>query len=109
MNLSPLEIIEDDCGSVEGFEILIKDEKHCKVLKNRYVWINDNWKLSSDSLLLNNIGKSLIFRSTITCQTEGFKLCKKCFGEYDVTDKKYVGVIAGQVVAERLTQLSLRS
>ena len=107
MNLSPLEIIEDDCGTEEGFDIEILNKHHARMLVNRYVKINGKYKLATEELMIDNIGNTLTFRSSITCQTGGFKLCKKCFGNYNIADKKYVGIIAGQVVAERLTQLSI--
>lgn len=109
MNLSPLEIIENDCGTDLGFLIKIQNKAHAKSLINRYCKIDDTWELTTLDFLLNNIGKEFSFRSPITCQTEGFKLCKKCFGEYIVTNKKFVGIHTGAVVSEKLTQLSMRS
>ena len=44
----------------------------------------------------------------MTCKTKDFKICKKCFGEKKVRTP-YVGVVAGQCITERLTQLLLRS
>lgn len=110
MNLSPLEIIEDDCGTEFGFEIRVQNKIHANSLVNRYYKdLNNEWRLTTLDFLLQNIGVTFYFRSTITCQTKGFKLCRKCFGEYGVADKKFVGIHTGAVISERLTQLSMRS
>jgi hypothetical protein len=111
MNLSPIEIIESDCGTSIGINIIIQNKSHAKSLVNRYYKINnsDGWSLTSLEFLNSNIGKTIILRSPITCQSPNYKLCEKCFGKYDILNKKYVGIHCGQVVSERLTQLSMRS
>jgi hypothetical protein len=109
MNLSPLEILEDDCETKHGFNIRIVNDAHVDMLIHRYVKIDDEFIEATKELLTSNIGNVMTFRSPMTCSTRGFKICKKCFGNYPVTDKKFVGIHCGQVVAERLTQLSMRS
>ena len=111
INLSSLEIIEDDCKSNYGFSIKIQNKTHCKSLINRY-YINSN----GDLVLFdenhvndeNNIGKVFNFRSPITCQTADFKVCRKCIGEY-AFKSPYVGVMTGQYIEERITQLIMSS
>jgi len=108
MNLSPLEIVEKDCGTDFGFKIIIKNEQHAKSLINRYYKSdNGDWILADLDFLNERIGETITFRSPITCQTPGFKLCEKCFGNYDIVNKKYIGIHTGAVVSERLTQLSI--
>jgi hypothetical protein len=109
MNLSPLEIDEEDCKTQFGFKIKILNKRHARMFINRYFKINfnDPWTLVTDPLLLIP-NQEYIFRSPITCQTSNYKLCKKCFGEYEVTNKRYVGIHTAQVVSEKLTQLSIK-
>lgn len=111
MILSPLEIVEDDCQSRNGIEVVIMSEKHAKILVHK--WYKDPYKdMDWEELNYNTaklyINKKIIIRSPMTCQTPNFKMCQKCFGtRYFPT--KYVGITAGQVLAERLTQLSMRT
>jgi hypothetical protein len=109
MNLSPLEIAEYDCGTNHGYRIKILNKQHAKMLVNRYFKNSDGqWEKSTLDRLIPFIGGAIVFRSPITCQTDNFKICQKCFGEYEIADRKYVGIHSG-VIAERLTQLSMRS
>jgi hypothetical protein len=108
-NLSPVEIVESDCGATNGFNIEIQDSKHCNSLKHRYYFnvdINDWDEFNGDN---NFIGKQLLFRSPITCATDNFAICQKCFGNYKNIASKYVGVLSGQYNSERLIQLSMSS
>lgn len=111
INLSSLEIIEDDCGTEHGFDIEILNPIHNKSLLNRYFFDTDGYqKLYDETYVYNNenIGKTFKFRSPITCATSNFKVCQKCIG---ITKFKspYVGVMTGQYVEERLTQLTMSS
>ena len=111
MNLSPMEIVEDDCKTNIGFKMVIQSKNHAKSLVNRYYKIlnSDDWQLSTLDFMMGQVGNELIVRSPITCQTDHYKLCAKCFGNYEIVDKKYVGIHSGAVLSERLTQLSMRS
>ena len=113
MILSPLEIVEDDCFDTNGIEIIIMSEKHAKVLVHK--WYKDpnivdmEWKkFENFNETKKYINRKIIIRSPITCKTLNFKMCQKCFGDrYFPT--RYVGITAGQVLAERLTQLTMRT
>ena len=111
MALSPLELYEDDCGSPDGLSIVVMSKKHAKILDKK--WYKDpdkfmGWELLDYETAKSYINKNIIIRSPMTCQTPYFKLCRKCFGDrYFPT--RYIGVTAGQVLAERLTQLTLRT
>ena len=112
MGLSPLELVEDDCGTNIGIEIHPFDVKFAETLVGKYYKDPHNptmdWKVLDFETSKSFINKKLIIRSPITCQTPHFKMCKKCFGvrEFPTT---FVGVTAAQCLAERLTQLILRT
>ena len=110
VNLSPVEIGSADCGTNLGLLINIFSKKHAKSLVNRYYKINndDNWTLFKEEDIDKYVGQSILFRSPITCNEPGFKICRKCFGKYDIKSP-YVGVLAGQYLSERQTQLSMRT
>ena len=107
-----MEIFEDDCGCHRGLEIQVLSKNHLNSLIGKY-WAEvdiDNvseWKLITKNDL-DLIGKKIQIRSPMTCQTQNFKICKKCFGEKKIRTK-YIGATAGQCITERLTQLLLRS
>lgn len=100
---SPVELIEDDCNCHDGFKITIINKKHANSLKNRYVKLHNDWVLFHPED--HYVGKELEFRSPITCQTKDYKICKKCFGEYDI-QSPFVGTIAGQVINHIVTCIS---
>lgn len=111
INLSSLEVVEDDCGTEFGFNIEILNDIHNKSLLNRYFFDIDGYQKLYDETYAynkNNVGKTFKFRSPITCITSNFKVCQKCVG---VTKFKspYIGVMTGQYVEERLTQLTMSS
>ena len=107
LNLSPIEIAEEDCNASHGFQIEIQSKKHSQTLKGRYYSDNGSeWKIFDGGI--GRVGNLYSFRSPITCATPNFKICQKCFGNYNQASK-YVGILAGQYIAERLTQLSMRS
>lgn len=123
LNLSPVEIAESDCGTNFGLLIKIQSKNHAITLVGKYysaynpVFVSttgitkaiDNWKLFTEADIDKYIGQTFVFRSPITCQTKNFKICHKCFGEYNGIKSPLVGIIAGQSIAERMTQLSLRT
>ncbi len=109
VNLSPLEIVEDDCKSTFTFDIEVKNIKHAKSLIHRYyVDANDNIKEIVESDVNNLVGKNIKLRSPITCLTDNYKICKTCIGNYNFTSP-YIGILAGQYLEERLTQSSMSS
>jgi len=106
MNLSPIEIDLDDCGSDILLPITIINQKHINSLINRW-YLNPNTN-SLQLFTTGNVGETYYFRSPITCKNPNFKICKKCFGNYNIPSK-YVGILAAQYISERFTQLSMRS
>ena len=112
MALSPLEIVEDDCQGLGYLEITIFSKKHAKTLVHKYykdaINPQDEWQVLDYNTAVSYINKNILIRSPMTCSTPGFKMCKKCFGEKDLPTS-YVGITAAQCLAERLTQLIMRS
>lgn len=111
MMLSFLEVNEEDCGINTGLEITVLSEKHAEILDQK--WYKDpdkimDWELLNYDTAKKYIGEKILIRSPMTCQTKDFKLCLKCFGERKFPTK-YLGITAGQVLAERLTQLTMRT
>lgn len=113
INLSTLEIVEDDCKTDYGFLITIQNKTHNKSMINRY-FIDDHdnnlLHLYDESYALNdnNIGKTFRFRSPMSCQTDNFKVCSKCVGKQKFKSP-FIGLMAGQYIEERLTQLTMSS
>ena len=122
LNLSPEEFSEDDCKTNFGLVITIKSKDHALSLVGKYYGnikpntisnagiasVDNEWKLFTEDDVESSINKTFIFRSPITCQTKNFKICKKCFGEIHI-HSPFIGIITGQSIAERLTQLSMRT
>jgi hypothetical protein len=111
MALSPLEIIEEDCGNNNTLEIELTSEKLGETLVGKLFKINEfdvEYHVFKDSDIQKYLNKKIYIRSTIHCLTKNNRLCRKCFGyrEFPTND---VGITAGQVISERLTQLTMRS
>ena len=109
MNLSFIELDKDNCMTRNYFEIEIMSDNHAKSLYNRY-YLDTNTMTEKifDKNTKYNIGDKFLFRSPITCENENFKICKRCFGNYDLPSNR-VGIMAAQYIAERFTQLTLRT
>ena len=110
INLSPIEIDMEDCGTIMTLPIKIINETHVKSLIGR--WYHDYDKsmdvLYNPKKIKNEVGKRYHFKSPITCGNPDFKICRKCFGKYYIPTPN-VGILAGQYIAERMTQLSMRT
>jgi hypothetical protein len=112
MALSTLEIVEEDCGGSNFLEFVIFSEKHAETLVGKYYKdpqkpYND-WQILDFHTAKDFINKKIYIRSPMTCTTENFKMCAKCFGERKFSTK-YLGIVCGQTISERLTQLVLRT
>lgn len=103
-----------DCHSRNYVEILIKDKKTLKMLKNRYYRFDPRGMeyviKGSDT---NLIGKRIYLRSPITCASaaRGQGICYKCYGDlsYTVFDAEInfgvnIGRIASETLSSSLTQ-----
>jgi DNA-directed RNA polymerase subunit beta-beta' len=110
MGLSIVELAEEDCGTKTCLELTIINEKHKQTLIDK--WYKNkksdpDWMLITEETPLK-IEQQIFVRSPIFCQTPNMKICQKCFGQKDIVTN-YIGILAGQILAERFTQLSLRS
>lgn len=112
MALSILELDMDDCKTDRYLEVLVTSQKHAMTLIGK--WYRDpqeyssEWKVLTFAKAKEFINRKIQIRSPMTCETPGFKLCRKCFGTR-VFPTKYVGITAGQNLVERITQLILRT
>lgn len=102
LTLTAVEISEDDCGDEFGLKIKIPSQ-FVKYFKNRY------WRYPGETEWRQGqppAEQDIELRSPITCKAEWPRLCAKCAGKFPL---KHIGVIAAQCIAERLTQLILRT
>ena len=103
-----------DCCSQNFVEIVIKDKKTLKMLRNRYYRLHPHGvelQISADDKDL--IGKKIYLRSPITCASaaRGQGVCYKCYGDlaYTVYDAGInfgvnIGRIASETLSSSLTQ-----
>ena len=113
MALSPLEIVEEDCGGETYIEVEIFSKKHAKSLVGKYYKDphDDNfgdWKMLDEETSIKYINNMILLRSPITCATPNFGMCRKCFGTKNLPTQ-YLGITAAQCLSERQTQLVMRS
>lgn len=103
----------DDCGSKHYIEITIDCEKTLNRLNNRnYVVKTKSGKTKLKTINSQTdkhlIGKTLKFRSPITCALENGKICKACYGElWKYNFEKNVGLVGTLILTNQNTQLQL--
>ena len=100
MAMSVMEIVEDDCKTDDGIEILVFSKKHAKTLVGKWFidpMISNDWKVLDYETAKSYINKKITIRSPMTCHTENFRICRRCFGEKDIPTK-YAGITAGQCI-----------
>ena len=93
LNLSPEEFDEDDCKTSFGLVITITCKDHALSLINKYY---------------GNIKPNTKTEAGIASVDGDWKLFTECFGEINI-QSPFIGIITGQSIAERLTQLSMRT
>jgi hypothetical protein len=91
------------CGTKKYFKVIIEDEKMAKGFLGRYL---SNGKIirSVDEI----IGKTIEVYSPLYCTSP--KLCRRCLGEHainSINSVENIGIVAGQIIGERGTQLTL--
>lgn len=72
-----VKVAEDDCGTKKGLPVLITEANY-KQYVDRYLM---DGKLTTADWLKSQIGKQIVIRSPMYCQTKGFNYCAKCCGE----------------------------
>lgn len=103
-----------DCGGINFVELIVKDKKTLKMLKNRYYRLHPRGMemlIGSDDTHL--IGQKIYLRTPITCASaaRGQGICYKCYGDlaYTVYDAGIsfgvnIGRIASETLSSSLTQ-----
>lgn len=103
------------CRTKNLVEVHIKNATILKMYKNRYFRYTPNgveYKMSSNPVRDNKllIGKTLYFRSPMTCESNVFGngICRKCYGDLYFTNIDInIGQIASELLSSRLTQMLL--
>lgn len=113
MALSMIEFDLDDCETSNHLEFVVMSTDHAKTLVGKYYCDpsdlpDPTWKELNLQTAIKYINRKICVRSPMTCINKNFKICRKCFGTKKLTTN-YVGIVAGQVITERLTQLTLRT
>lgn len=114
MALSIIIITEDDCNSDKYITTKVINRSHSESLIGKYFkaasWdINKtDWMEFKETDIDMYTNQIIHIRSPITCKTPKNKICRKCFGTRQFTTE-FIGILAGQIIAERLTQLIMRS
>ncbi len=114
MALSVLEIKAEDCGTNHGIETVIFNKNHAMSLSGKYyknpLRAGMDWEVLTYKTAISLLNKQIIIRSPITCEQPNLRMCRMCFGDRARFFKtKYLGLVAGSNLIERLTQLIMRS
>lgn len=113
MSMSMVEFDMDDCETNNHLEFVVMSKDHAQTLVGKYYcdpadFPDPIWRELDIKTANSYINKKICVRSPMTCINKNFKICQKCFGAKKLTTK-YVGIVAGQLITERLTQLTLRT
>jgi len=112
MALSMIEFDLDDCETDNHLEFIVMSKEHAQTLVGKYYSDPSEqeiiWKELDIKTAISYVNKKIRVRSPMTCINPNFKICRKCFGSKKLTTK-YVGIVAAQLITERLTQLTLRT
>jgi len=113
MALSMVEFDLEDCGTDNCLEFIIMSKDHAQTLVGKYYCDPANfpdpaWEVLDLETAISYINKKIKVRSPMCCLNKRFKICQKCFGTKKL-NTKYVGIVAAQLITERLTQLTLRT
>lgn len=80
-SISPIKIVNSDCGTKRGLKRKINDKNVSKLI-NRYIIENKDWKLiETIDEAKKYIGKKVEIRSSMYCQEKENKICYKCVSE----------------------------
>jgi len=105
------ELISDDCGSTEYYEMHVTNRKLAESLIGKYYLDEETNTLKKiePHMVDYIIGKKLKLRSVLYCNHR-WHICKTCFGDTYVT-RHYTRIasIMAQILGERATQLSMRA
>lgn len=96
------------CDSKNFEEIYIKDQNILKLFENRYYRFDPQgmeYRVGSKDTHL--IGKTLYFRSPMTCSSfaRGHGICYRCYGDLAYTNCDInIGILASEILSSALTQ-----
>lgn len=104
----------EDCGSTNYINILMDSKETIDRYDKRFYVVklkNGKTKLKcldSETDYERVLGKTLKFRSSITCCCETGKICKTCYGKLsDINNDIHVGILGIEYLTSKLTQLLL--
>lgn len=96
-----------DCGTDNFFDVLLTEE-YADVLKNRV--LRNGEILTKEYIEKNNlIGKVVQIYSPMFCKSK--HICRKCFPDTyrkSIDNVKNIGIVSGNIVGERASQLVMR-
>ena len=105
----------EDCNSDRYLNVKIFSELHAKTLIGRYYYddktsslvkIDEEKALELYKKCQSDSNYYVKVRSPIYCKCDSFQVCKKCAGDFEF---KMLGLLSGAFIAERMTQLILRT
>lgn len=117
--LMPLQIVEADCGTLNGIDILVSDRESIGAYLSKAVeGYNRNNEVTAK--MLNDLKakgvKHIFIRSPMTCQSNkkhhSGGLCQMCVGKREkgmAAMDSYIGLVAGTAVAEPLTESAMKA
>lgn len=116
--LMPLQIVENDCGTLNGIKMDVEDKESAGAYLAKAVGsYNRNNEVTMKMLndLRNKKIKFIVVRSPMTCQSNKKNhaggLCQMCVGRREkglAGMDSYIGLVAGTAVAEPLTESAMK-
>jgi DNA-directed RNA polymerase subunit beta' len=117
--LMPLQIVEEDCGTPNGIDMLVSDRESIGAyLSKSAESYNRNNEITAKMLndLRDKGVKHIFIRSPMTCQSNkkhhSGGLCQMCVGKREkgiAAMDSYIGLVAGTAVAEPLTESAMKA
>jgi hypothetical protein len=99
----------EDCGTTKYYEIPIMNSSQLKLLNHRWYF---NEETQQEELIdikdMSLVGKTIKFRSPVTCRHPDYKLCKKCMGA-KLPSSINLGSLVGAALSEGIIQSVLRA
>jgi hypothetical protein len=102
----------EDCGTNNLIELKLDNKDQAKRFTNSFYKLKPSDKklsLVTNKNYMDIIGKTVYFRSPITCKLGDGKICKTCYGHLSHTNKFHIGISAILVLCNQLIQRLLSS
>jgi len=101
-----------DCGSKNYIEVSLDSPETIKRYDKHYFYNEKKDKLilfkNNDKFKEKYLGKTLKFRSPITCACKNGKICKTCYGELSkINHDIHIGILAIEILTSQITQMLL--